>query len=53
MEVVTSSGIIGKINKVGDKEVQLQVGEKTFIRFTKGAISREMTEALSAKEESK
>jgi len=53
MEVVTSSGIIGKVNKVEDKEVQLQVSEKTFIRFTKGAVSREMTEALHAKEETK
>ncbi|NNE28062.1 MAG: preprotein translocase subunit YajC [Saprospiraceae bacterium] len=45
-EVVTSSGIIGKITKVEDNIVQLQVDTKTFIRVTKGAISKEMTESL-------
>jgi len=44
-EVVTVSGIIGQINKMDDVEVTLQVDPKTFIRFTKGSISRELTEA--------
>jgi len=52
-EVVTSSGVIGRINKIDDREVQLAVDQKTFIRFTKGAISREMTEAYTAKTETK
>ena len=43
-EVVTSSGIIGKINKIDDKSVTLEVG-KTFLQFTKNAISKEMTDA--------
>jgi len=53
MEVVTSSGIIGKINKLEAKEVTLQVDAKSFIRVTRGAISKEMTEAFAAKEEKK
>ena len=45
-EVVTSSGIIGRINKIEDNIVTLQVDTKTFIRMSKGAISKEMTDAL-------
>lgn len=50
-EVVTASGIIGKINKMDEKSVTLQVDQKSFIRVTKGAISKEMTEAFHAVEE--
>lgn len=50
-EVATASGIIGKISKIEDNIVTLQVDTKTFIRVTKGAISKEMTEALNATEE--
>lgn len=46
MEVATASGIIGKINKVDDAFVTLQVDTKTFIKFTRSAISKEMTEAI-------
>ncbi len=45
-EVVTASGIIGRINKIEDNIVTLQVDTKTFIRITKSAISKEMTDAL-------
>ena len=48
-EVVTSSGIIGKISKIDEEVISLQVDNKTFIRVTKGAISREMTDALKSK----
>jgi preprotein translocase subunit YajC len=44
-EVVTSSGMIGRINKIDGGIVTLTIGEKTFIRVTKGSISKEMTEA--------
>lgn len=44
-EVVTASGIIGRVNKIEGGIVTLAVAEKTFIRVTKGSISREMTEA--------
>ena len=44
-EVVTTSGIIGRINKIDGSIVTLAIAEKTFIRITKGSISKEMTEA--------
>ena len=44
-EVVTTSGIIGRINRIDGSIVTLAVSDKTFIRMTKGSISREMTEA--------
>ncbi len=44
-EVVTASGIIGKVSKIEDNIITLQVDQKTFIRVTKTAISKEMTEA--------
>ena len=43
-EVVTTSGIYGRVNKVEGHVVTLQVDTKTFIRVSKGAISKEMTE---------
>ncbi|HMQ45859.1 MAG TPA: preprotein translocase subunit YajC [Saprospiraceae bacterium] len=45
-EVVTASGIIGRINKIEDQIVTLEVGVKTYIRVTKNAISKEMTQAF-------
>lgn len=47
-EVVTSSGILGKINKIEGNIITLEVGTKTYIRITKGAISKEMTDAVFA-----
>lgn len=44
-EVVTASGIVGKINAVEENIVVLEVGPKNFIRMTRSAISKEMTEA--------
>ncbi len=52
-EVVTSSGIIAKISKMNDKEVTLQVSDKTFIRMTKGSISNELTVAFHSVEDKK
>ena len=46
-DVVTASGIIGKINKIEGEIVTLQVDQKTFIRVTKSSISKEMTEATN------
>ncbi len=46
-EVVTGSGIIGRINKIEGGIVHLQIDQKTFIKVVKGAISREMTEGLT------
>lgn len=43
-EVVTTSGIIGHINKMEDNIITLELDGKTFIRVVKGAISKEMTD---------
>jgi preprotein translocase subunit YajC len=48
-EVVTASGILGNINKIEDSIVTLDVGNKNFIRVTKNAISKEMTESVYGK----
>ena len=48
-EVVTASGIIAKINKIDGGIVTLEVANGTFIRVVKSAISKEMTEAFTAK----
>jgi preprotein translocase subunit YajC len=52
-EVVTASGIIGKINKIEDQIITLEVANKVFIRVTKGAISKEMTEGLFSTKDKK
>ncbi|MEM9546849.1 MAG: preprotein translocase subunit YajC [Bacteroidota bacterium] len=52
-EVVTKSGVIGKISKISDREVTLQVSEKNFIRMTRGSISNELTAAYFDKSEKK
>ncbi len=49
-EVVTASGMLGKINKIEDDILTLEVGAKTYIRVTKSAISKEMTEQVYASE---
>ncbi len=52
-EVVTASGILGRINKIEGDIIHLQVDTKTFIRVTRGAISKEMSDSITknAKEE--
>ena len=50
-EVITASGIVGKINKIEGNFVTLQVDTKTFLKVTKNAISKEMTDLLSASDE--
>lgn len=45
-EVVTTSGIIGRINKIEDEIITLDIGNKTFIRIIRTAISKEMTESV-------
>ncbi len=48
-EVVTASGIIGKIQKVEDNVVHLAIDSKTVIRVTNNAVSKEMTDSLYGK----
>jgi len=50
-EVVTGAGIIGKISKIEEGIVHLQIDQKTFLKVVKGAISKEMTEMLNKKEQ--
>ncbi|MBC6995237.1 preprotein translocase subunit YajC [Neolewinella lacunae] len=45
-QVVTASGILGSIDKIEDRIVTLNVGNKTYIRVTKNAISKELTDAI-------
>ena len=44
-QVVTASGIIGKINKIEDNTITLEVG-KVFLPMTRNSISKEMTDAF-------
>ncbi len=48
-EVVTTSGIIGQINKIEDNVVTLELDSKTFIRVVAGAVSKEMTDQYKGK----
>ena len=48
-EIVTTSGIIGQINKIEDNVVTLELDSKTFIRVVAGAISKEMTDQYKGK----
>ncbi|MBK7739087.1 MAG: preprotein translocase subunit YajC [Saprospiraceae bacterium] len=41
-DVVTSSGIIGRISKIEGNIVTLQVDPKTYIKVTKGSISKSL-----------
>jgi preprotein translocase subunit YajC len=47
-DVVTASGMLGRINKIEDDIVTLEVAAKTYIRVTKSAISKELTDAVYA-----
>lgn len=46
-EVVTASGMIGKINKMDGSIVTLEVAKNVFIRVTKSSISKELTETFA------
>lgn len=45
-EVVTASGILGKISKIEDDIITLEVGSKVFIRVTRNAVSKELTDSV-------
>lgn len=45
-DVVTASGMLGRINKIEGDIVTLEVDTKTHIRMTKSAISKELTEQM-------
>ncbi len=50
-EVVTIGGIHGTVRSLGDEELELEVAPGTTLRLVKSAISRRVTEELSAAEE--
>lgn len=52
-EVVTGSGLIGRINKIEDDIVTLDLGNKHFVRVLRSAISKEMTDALHSSTQEK
>lgn len=45
-EVVTASGMLGRIVKIEDQIVTLEVDQKTFVRVTRSSISKELTAGL-------
>jgi len=52
-EVVTASGMLGKITKIEDDIITLEVSSKVYIRVTKNAVSKELTESVFSKEDAK
>jgi preprotein translocase subunit YajC len=45
-DIVTTSGMLGRIVKIEDQIVTLEVDQKTFVRVTKTAISKEFSEGV-------
>jgi preprotein translocase subunit YajC len=46
-EIVTTSGIIGKISKITDSTVTVIVSNNTTINFMRSSISKELTDLRS------
>ena len=47
-DVVTTSGFLGRINKMDGDIVTVELANKLFVRVTKNSISKEMTDAVYA-----
>lgn len=47
--VVTTSGILGRIDKIEDNLVTLNIGNKTYVQCMKTAISKDLTDAVYSK----
>jgi len=52
-QIVTTSGILGKITKIDDEIVTLEVSPKTYMQVIKSAISKELTEETLKEKETK
>lgn len=52
-EIVTASGMLGRVNKIDNNIITLEVGTKSYMKVVKSAISKEMTEGLYGKEKKK
>jgi len=50
-EVVTNGGILGKIYKIENDIITLEVSNKTYLRVTKNVISKEMTDWMKTSTE--
>jgi preprotein translocase subunit YajC len=48
-DVVTQSGILGKIVNIEDDTVTIDVGNKTVLKVVKSSLSKDMTEAIYGK----
>jgi preprotein translocase YajC subunit len=48
-QVATTSGIIGRIVKMEDDVVELQVDSKTTVKMLKSSINKEGTDSLKGK----
>jgi preprotein translocase subunit YajC len=46
-EVVTTSGILGRISKIEENIITLEVGSKVYIRVVRSAISKELSESVN------
>ncbi len=46
-QVVTNSGIIGKVNKIDGEVIHLQVDQKTYLKIFRSAISKDMSEGYA------
>ncbi|MCB0703688.1 MAG: preprotein translocase subunit YajC [Saprospiraceae bacterium] len=49
-DIVTAGGIYGKINKIEDNVITMDVGNKTFIRVNRSVVSKEMTDGMTKSE---
>ncbi len=45
-QIATGSGLIGRVTKIEDQVVELQLDSKTFVKMLKNSISKEATESL-------
>jgi preprotein translocase subunit YajC len=50
-DVVTASGILGKITKIEEDIITLEVGSKIYIRVTRNAVSKELTDSVHGGED--
>ncbi|MEP7197554.1 MAG: preprotein translocase subunit YajC [Saprospiraceae bacterium] len=48
-QVATGSGLIGRISKIEDEVIELQLDSKTFVKTLRNSISKEATESLKNK----
>ena len=47
-EIVTMTGMYGRVRTIGDDDVEVEIAPGTNVRFLKTAIGRRVTEDLSA-----